>query len=119
MASFYGFYDPAEAGAYGNGAGSVSLADPNAFTYTAGNWGSFGGGGLTAPAQANLAAFSQGAFNSISAQGAAAFQSVASSFTTWADWQHGFSDRVATIFEKIANKSAKAPTGILGSIFGF
>ena len=56
------------------GAGSVvNLLDPSTYSYTVGNFGSPGLGGLTAPAAAAFQNFTAGAFNSLQSQGAANF----------------------------------------------
>jgi hypothetical protein len=97
-------------------AGSVySLLSPA--TYSAGSVGA--GGGLTAPAQANFANFLQGAFDTIGSVGSGQFSALNSTFNTWATWQGNFMSQVGNVFQSLANKSAKAPTGLFGSIFGF
>jgi hypothetical protein len=95
--------------------GSVyNLLQPS--TYSA----SYGGGsGLTASAQQNFANFLQGAFGTIANTGSGQFAALNSTFNTWAGWQNDFATKMADIFGSIAHKSAKAPTGVLGSIFGF
>lgn len=102
-----------------NGAGSVyNLLDPNTYNYTVGNFGNPGLGGLTAPAAAAFDAFTTGAFNSLQSQGAANLQYIGSRFDGWANYQQTFATRMADIFQSIAGKSAKAASGLFGSIFG-
>lgn len=102
------------------GAGSVvNLLDPSTYSYTVGNFGSPGLGGLTAPAAAAFQNFTAGAFNSLQSQGAANFAFLGQTFGQWASYQEDFATRMANIFQTIANKSGRATTGILGSIFGF
>lgn len=116
MPVFYGLTN----GFNQQGAGSVAnLLDPNAYSFTVGNFGAPGLGGLTAPAAAAFANFTGGAFNSLQAVGAANFAFLGQTFGQWASYQEDFATRMANIFQTIAGKSARAPTGILGSIFGF
>ena len=101
-------------------AGSVAnLLDPSAYSFTVGNFGSPGLGGLTAPAAAAFQNFTAGAFNSLQSVGASNFAFLGQTFGQWASYQESFADRMANIFQTVANKSGRATTGILGSIFGF
>lgn len=101
-------------------AGSVyNLFSPS--TYGVGSYGNFGpgGGGLTAPASAAFDTFLNHAFDVIGNTGTVQFSQLNSTFNQWAGWQSAFADKVGNIFGDIAKKSAKAPSGLLGTIFGF
>lgn len=75
-------------------------------------------GGYTPLAQANLAAFAAYSFDRLTESNDARFNFLADTFTGWANWQQQFGDRLATILKEVADKSAKAPSGLLSMIFG-
>ncbi len=93
--------------------GSVyNLLQPSTF---ANGYGA--GAGLTGPAQQNFANFLTGAFGTIATTGSQQFTALNSTFNQWAGWQQSFANKIADIFQGIANKSAKAPSGFLSSLF--
>lgn len=108
-------YDALTGHPYGGGGvyslfGSVAGgSSPTSFYTPGGN-----AGGITAM----LGSFSDKAFASLQDTGAGYFSGLNTYVQQSTAFHASFADRIASIFEGISKKSAKAPSGLFGALFG-